>query len=444
MNKILASILLSAITTLPVYATSDKTPVDEKSTPKNIIMIVGDGMGPAYTTAYRYFNDNKATPAIEATVFDSILVGRASTYPARVSGFVTDSAASGTALATGHKSYNGAIGVDVNKKPVQSVLEYAKSIGKSTGLVVTSQINHATPASYAAHALKRSMYDSIADQYFDTKIDGNHVVDVMLGGGWKYFIRDDRDITKEFVKDGYQYIDKYQALSSINNDQVLGLFADKGLPWALDDSQPNRLKSMTIAAIDRLDNNDKGFFMLVEASQVDWAGHSNDIAAAMAEMHDLHQTLIWLQKYVARHPDTLVVMTADHSTGGFTIGANGDYAWHPEFIQNLTASPSQIAKEQQGQTFDAAPISKQLGFELNKDEVALLSTAHADTEKALYIALKKILDKRTNTGWTTGGHTAVDVPVFAFGMNKDMFVGQIDNTDIAKNIFKLLGKAQTK
>ena len=411
-----------------------------QSAPKNIIMIVGDGMGPAYTAAYRYFSDNPATTEIEATVFDRILVGRATTYPAPVSGYVTDSAASGTALATGHKSYNGAIGVDANKKPVQSVLEYAKSIGKSTGLVVTSQINHATPASYASHVESRKMYNKIADQYFDLKTNGKFTVDVMLGGGWNYFIRDDRDLTKEFTQANYQYIDSYQQLSQINSDQVLGLFADSGLPWTLDEQHPNRLKAMTVAAIDRLDNNKQGYFVLIEASQIDWAGHSNDIASAMAEMADLSETVEWLEQYVASNPDTLVVMTADHSTGGFTIGANGEYAWKPQFIKNLTASPKAIAKSQLTAGFNSEKLAQQLGFELTSDEVTALKQAHKVDQKTLYIAIKHLLDIRTNTGWTTSGHTGVDVPVFAFGDSKELFAGQIDNTDIAKTIFKLLGK----
>ena len=119
--------------------------------PDNIIMIVGDGMGPAYTSAYRYFHDDPKTAAIEQTVFDRHLVGMSSTYPAPVSGYVTDSAAGATALATGTKTYNGAIGVDTDKKPLESVLVWAKTQGKKTGVVVTSRINHATPEIGRAH-----------------------------------------------------------------------------------------------------------------------------------------------------------------------------------------------------------------------------------------------------------------------------------------------------
>ena len=162
-SAILISLVLSGCTATE-KGDASSSPVKQSTTsPKNIIMIVGDGMGPAYTTAYRYYKDNPHTEFIEETVFDRHLVGMSSTYPARVSGFVTDSAAAATALATGVKSYNGAIGLDANKQPVETVLERAKKHGKKTGVVVTSQVNHATPASYLAHNEHRKNYNAIAD-----------------------------------------------------------------------------------------------------------------------------------------------------------------------------------------------------------------------------------------------------------------------------------------
>lgn len=454
MKKILSTLLL----TTSVSAVAE-------TAPKNIIMVVGDGMGPAYTAAYRNFKDDPATPEVEATIFDRLLVGRSTTYPHQSSGFVTDSAASATALATGIKTYNGAIGVDINKQPHLTVMEQAKRQGMSTGVVVTSQINHATPASYLSHVEGRRMYNEIADSYFDVKLDGQFKADIMLGGGWEYFIRDDRDLTKEFVQAGYAYTDSYQQLAELNGEQILGLFGDTGLPWALDSQQPERLKYMSQIAIDKLDNNDKGFLMLIEGSQVDWAGHSNDIAAAMAEMDDLAKTLEWLETYVQQHPDTLVVITADHNTGGMSIGRDGKYAWQPEYIQNLSMSPESLAKKLLSTNFDAQVINSALGFEITKDERTNLVAAYkrsnkaiaaakqdknADARKykngqrALYVALKQLIDLRTNTGWTTGGHTGVDVPVFAMGMSSDQFRGQIDNTDIAKKIFALLEQMKSE
>ncbi|MEI8648896.1 alkaline phosphatase [Paraglaciecola sp. Hal342] len=408
--------------------------------PKNVIMVVGDGMGPAYTTAYRYFADDKNTLDVEQTVFDRMLVGMASTYPARISGYVTDSAAGATALATGVKSYNGAIAVNVDKKPVSTVLEWAKEHGMKTGVAVTSQINHATPAGYSAHNESRKNYDQIADSYFDEKINDHFVLDVMLGGGWDYFIRDDRNLVAEFKKAGYQYVDNIAHLKTANSKQpLLGLFAEQGLNWALDMPPKQRLKTLTQAAVEHLEN-DQGFFLLVEASQIDWAGHSNDVGAAMSEMQDLAQTMTWLEQYVDAHPDTLLVLTADHSTGGFTIGANKIYRWEPQWVDNLQASPYAIAKQLMSAEKKSALAAELLGFSLNEEEKSKIEAIDTQDEEIAYQTVKTLLDVRTNTGWTTGGHTGVDVPVFAKGPGSEMFRGMLNNTQVADNIFSLLGR----
>lgn len=406
--------------------------------PKNIIMVVADGMGPAFTTAYRNYADNPATPEIEEVVFDDFLVGNAATHPAKVSGYVTDSAAAATALASGVKSYNGAIGVDVDMKPVNSVMHYAKGLGMRTGLAVTSQIVHATPASYIAHNKSRKNYNEIANDFYDIKVNGEPVADVLLGGGTTYFQREDRDVLGQFIDDGYQYAKSYNDLESMPaGSDIIGLFAPVALPAALDDERDDRLAYLTKHAIKHLEN-DKGFFLLVEASQVDWAGHANDIGSAMAEMHDLAQTMEYLRDYVANNPDTLVVLTADHSTGGLTIGAGGDYRWSPEHLHKMSASARTIAKGMVDNEMSAEYAAEKLGLSLTSDELAMLDSVANQDEETRYSAIKSFLDVKTNTGWTTSGHTGVDVEVFAFGAGYTSFIGQIDNTDIAKKIFALL------
>lgn len=434
-----ASMMFLASCGLTEDVTKTSAPIPN-TIPKNIIMVVADGMGPAYTTAYRNYVDDVSTPYIENVVFDDILVGNASTYPAQVSGYVTDSAAAATALATGVKSYNGAIGVDVNKKPLQSVMHYAKSKGMRTGLAVTSQIVHATPASYIAHNESRKNYNEIAEDFFDIRVNGEFVADVMLGGGTSYFEREDRDILAQFIDAGYEYADSYNRLASIpTGSNVLGLFAPVALPAVLDDARKNRLAYLTKHAIKHLEN-DKGFFLLVEASQVDWAGHANDIASAMAEMHDLALTIEYLREYVSSHPDTLVVLTADHSTGGLTIGAHGDYRWSPEHLKKINASLPTIALAMSKEASPADYVAAQLGLTLTDEELATLdSVANQDVENR-FNAIKAFVDTKTNTGWTTTGHTGVDVEVFAFGAGYTHFMGQIDNTDIAKQFFAFMDK----
>lgn len=408
-------------------------------TPKNIIMIVGDGMGPAYTTAYRMYADDPSTPEVEQTVFDRLVVGMASTHPDMGTGYVTDSAAGATALATGVKTYNGAIGVDANKKPVQTVLELAKKLGRKTGIAVTSQINHATPASFGSHNESRQNYDQIANSYFDAKTNGQFVLDVMLGGGWKYFIREDRNLVEQFKAAGYQYVDELTQLNTVTTGTpLIGLFADSGMSWALDSAQQMRLPTLTKAAIRQLEN-DQGYFLLIEASQIDWAGHANDIGSAMAEMHDLALTLEWLEQYIVNNPDTLMVLTADHSTGGLSIGANGNYSWSPKWLTKLKASPTEIGTQLMSAKDRGAVASDLLGFQLTKEEIASINVIESDKSRPFHNAISKILDNRSNTGWTTTGHTGVDVQIFAKGLGSERFRGHLDNIQIAQTVFELLG-----
>ena len=431
---------------LPLLALSLFSPCSDARAdkPKNIIMIVADGMGPSFTTAYRNFHDDPRTSQIEPVIFDRIFTGNVSTYPANESGYVTDSTAAATAMATGIKTYNGAIGVDINKNNVVSVLQYAKSQGLRTGVAVTSQINHATPAAYIAHNVSRQNYNELADSYFDDRIDGAHVADVMLGGGTDYFIREDRNLLEEFESDGYVSVTDYSDLKDIAaKSNVIGLFGEVGLPYAIDDNTPFRLKLLTEQAI-RLLDNEQGYFLLVEASQVDWAAHKNDIAAAMREMDDLAATLEYLYAYVSENSETLVIVTADHNTGGLSIGANDLYEWNPAALKQISASPAVIAEQMMQEQKPIAFVEKILGFAVPEDQLpepGALAIMSLDEREDW---VKKLVDIQTNTGWTTRAHTGVDVELFSFGANHTDFTGQLDNTDIPKKIFSYLKSANEK
>ena len=406
-----------------------------QTAPKNVIYMIGDGMGPAFTTAYRYYKDDPTTKEIETTVFDTMLKGMAHTYPDDHT-YVTDSAAGATALSSGHKSYNGAIAVDTAKKPVKTMLEIAKEQGMTTALVATSQINHATPASFAAHNESRRNYDDIANDYIDNKIAGKLPVDLMLGGGTQYFIRDDRNLVDEFKQASYQYGDDIQNLGQITQVPAIGLYAPKGLPFALDEN-PTRLKQLTAKAFDLLDGqNNKGFFVMIEGSQIDWCGHANDIACAMAEMDDFAKSIETAKAYVDNNPDTILVITADHSTGGLTIGAHGQYKWETDIIKGVKATAGTLTKLLMESDNLKTVWQANTSIEFTAENEIKLKQAKAMGEKTLNLAVKSIINDLSFTGWTTGGHTASDVQVFAYGKNSDDFVGSQNNTDIAK---KLIG-----
>ena len=408
-----------------------------ETAPKNVIYMIGDGMGPAYTTAYRYFKDDPTTKSVEQTVFDTMLTGMARTYPDDHT-VVTDSAASATALSSGHKSYNGAIAVDTDKKPLKTMLEIAKQRGMTTALLATSQINHATPASFAAHNESRNNYDEIANDYIDNKIAGKLPVDLMLGGGTKYFIRDDRNLVDEFKAAGYQYGDDIQNLDQITQLPAIGLYAAKGLPFALDEN-PTRLTKLTSKALDLLDNQNKdGFFVMIEGSQIDWCGHANDIACAMAEMDDFASAIEKAKAYVDKNKDTLLVITADHSTGGLTLGAHGQYKWEADVVHGVKATAGTITQHLLESDDLKSVWNKYTSIAFTPENKIKLEQAKSMGDKALNLAVKSIISDTSFTGWTTGGHTAVDVQVFAYGKGSEQFVGSQNNTDIADKLIHFI------
>lgn len=422
-----------------VQQTEAKGTVDNREI-KNVIFLIGDGMGVSYTSAYRYLKDDPSTKFVERTELDKYLVGQQMTYPEDPEQNVTDSASAATAMSAGIKTYNNAIAVDNDGSEVKTVLEAAKEQGKATGLVATSEITHATPASFGAHDESRKNMNAIADDYYDELINGDHKVDVLLGGGTDLFVRNDRNLTEEFKKDGFSYVTDREQLLADNNEQVLGLFAERGLPKMIDRTEDiPSLEEMTASAIERLNKDQDGFFLMVEGSQVDWAGHDNDIVGAMSEMEDFEKAFKAAIDFAKKDKHTLVVATADHSTGGYSIGSDGIYNWFGEPIKAAKRTPDFMAQEIASGASVEDTLKQYIDLELTSEEIQSVKKA-AETKKATDIdnAIEEIFNKRSHTGWTTGGHTGEDVPVYAFGPSSDRFAGQIENTDQAKLIFELL------
>ncbi len=413
----------------------------KKTTPKNVIFLIGDGMGNSYTSAYRYLKNSSNSKFKNQTSFDRYLVGQQMTYPEDPLQNVTDSASAATAMSAGVKTYNNAIAVDNNKKDVKTVLESAKEMGKATGLVATSEITHATPAAFGSHDESRKNMNGIADDYFDELVKGKHKIDVLLGGGKSNFVREDRDLTKEFKKDGYNYVTSKAELQKNKNKQLLGLFADGGMDKMIDrNAETPSLADMTNSAIKQLSKDKDGFFLMIEGSQIDWAGHDNDIVGAMSEMKDFEKAFQAAINYAKKDKNTLVVATADHSTGGFSLAANDDYNWFPEAIKAAKKTPDFMAAQIAGGADVEGTLKKYSGLSLTEDEINSVKEANTGKVTDIDNAIEKIYDKRSNTGWTTGGHTGEDVNVYAFGPESTKFAGQIDNTDQAKIIFNLIEK----
>jgi alkaline phosphatase len=445
MKKILPLAVVSSLAIGSVIGMNlDNTEAEAKESKngkaKNVIFMIGDGMGVPFTTALRYMNDDPETMEFEKTAFDPYLVGLQTTYPEDEHENVTDSAAAATAMSGGVKTYNNAIAVENDKSRVKTVLEQAKENGMSTGIVSTSQITHATPASYGAHDEHRDNENEIANDYFDEMIKGEHKMDVMLGGGTDFFERKDRNLAEEFKNDGYSYVKSAEEMKNDDNEQILGLFAEEGMDKMIDrDQKQPSLADMTNSALDRLKGDQDGFFLMVEGSQIDWAGHDNDVVAAMSEMRDFEQAFEEVRDFAKENGETLVVVTADHSTGGFSIGSDGEYNWNPDVIDAAERTPDFMAEEIANGASVEETLSQYVDLELTGEELASLQKAAATKDKVeIDNAIEKIFDKRSGTGWTTDGHTGDDVPVYAFGPQKEKFAGMIDNTDQAQLIFEIL------
>ena len=420
-------------------------PVIAIAAPKNIIYMIGDGMGPSYVAAYRYYQHQPDQTKVANTVFDDLLTGMASTYPDDDT-LVTDSAAGATALATGVKSYNGAISVNRQHIPIGTMMQLAKRLGKTNGIVASSQVNHATPASFLAHSNSRRNMNDIADMYLDYRIDGKPVADLIIGGGRKYFARQDRNLIEGFSALGYQYTDNFLQLDSITRLPALALLSEDALPAALNSEVVNMLATLTDKALQLLSGADNGFVLMIEGSQIDWCGHDNDIACAMAEMHDFAQAIQVARAYVDANPDTLLIITADHETGGLSLGANGVYQWRTEVIRKVKATGRAIA-QQLRKLENQQDISKRFteltGLSLNKAQLHLLLTALKNEDEKIGLGqIVQFISEASLTGWTSGGHTAADVPVMAYGKNASEFNGFMDNTAIAKKLIQYIQQTQ--
>jgi alkaline phosphatase len=273
--------------------------------PKNIIFLIGDGMGISQIFAGLTANQGKLF--LENCKY----IGFSKTQS--LDNYITDSAAGGTALSCGVKTYNGAIGVDADTIPVKTILEDAEEKGLATGLVSTSAITHATPASYIAHQPNRGMYEEIAADFLKTDID------VFIGGGIGHFVgrKDGRNLITELREKGYTVESDLAKIKKVKEGKLAGLTAQIHNPRMAE--RGNMLPASTQTAINILSKNDKGFFLMVEGSQIDWGGHASSTIYVVEDMLDFDQTIGNAIKFAAKDGETLVVVTADHETGGMAI-----------------------------------------------------------------------------------------------------------------------------
>jgi alkaline phosphatase len=310
-QKNLIFFLTLALSTSFTLYSQNSGKISRNSKPESIILMIGDGMGLAQIYAGLTVNHG------QLNLLRFKCIGFSKTYSA--SDYVTDSGAGATALATGNKTYNGAVGVDKDTVPVRSILEYAETEGMSTGLVSTSAITHATPASFIAHNKNRNDYEGIAADFLKTDID------VFIGGGRDNFAArlDSQNLLTVLKNKGYQVIFALDSIKSVKQGKLAGLTAPLHNPPKAA-GRGDMLRAATQTSLNILSNNKEGFFLMVEGSQIDWASHSNISTNVAEEVIDFDQAVGVALDFAQKHPKTLVIVTADHETGGLVI-LDGDY-----------------------------------------------------------------------------------------------------------------------
>lgn len=323
--------------------------------PRNVILLIGDGMGVAQLFAGATANRG----ALYLNNFRHVGFSRTQSADR----YVTDSGAGGTAIATGHKANNSSVGVDANGNPVPSIIEIAKKNRLATGIVVTTSVLDATPADFVSHQPSRKMMPEIAADFVDAELD------LFIGGGIEHFTNraDGRNLLEELRMKGYQVYDTITDVMDVKEGKLAGFLKEGRIS-----ERGNQLEVTTGVALDILDDHRKGFFLMVESSEIDGGGHDNDMQYTVEEVLDFDKTIGKVLEFAEKDGRTLVIVTADHETGGLSL----------------------------------------VGGNMQTGEV--------------------------RGRFSTGGHSGIMVPVFAYGPGAEHFTGIDENTSFFDKLIKVL------
>lgn len=279
--------------------------------PQNVILMIGDGMGLSQLSSPYYYMEEEGEPAFSRFKYIGLARTSSGSDP------ITQSSAAATALSTGYKTYNMAVGVDMDTVVRENIVEILSKKGYMTGVIATSSVTDATPAGFYAHQPERYMQREIAMDLLESEID------FFAGGGIKYFL--DTTGIDHFAENGIEI--NFKKLKKIRKplpgDRYGFLLQSDRLQTMYEGRKDFLTKSSSIA-IDFLSTGEKGYFLMIESSQIDWAGHGNQVQYMITEMNDFEQTVKSVMDYAEADGNTLVIVTADHETGGFTLGAAGE------------------------------------------------------------------------------------------------------------------------
>lgn len=443
---------------------------------KYVFYFIGDGMGTTHVNGTETY-----LAALEGRIGTSPLCFASFPHSAYITTHsatngVTDSAAAGTALATGQKTFNGALGVNVDTTAIQSLATWARRAGAAVGVGTTVTIDHATPGAFYAHVPYRKMDKEIDQQLRESCLDFIAGADVEHPSPEAYQQMEGAGFT--IIRDVAQYKKvRQQARRLMLLQTEDGARRSPGsLPYAIDRKTGDlTLANICRAAIDYLgsferkkkDERRKGFFLMLEGGKIDYAGHANDAATCFRETIDMDEAIKVAYEFYLKHPDeTLIVVTADHETGGMVLG-RGHYSQHSQYLQYQRKSAEEYSRhigrlrQRLGDQFTwdnvKADLQENWGFgrevPITEKQEQRLRKAYDDimagiaqesrnlyaVEGALASTAKQIMAEQAEISWASGSHSNSYVPCFAVGVGAERFHGRMDNTDIPKTIAKIAG-----
>lgn len=442
---------------------------------KYVFYFIGDGMGANQVLGAEMFRSalqGEPLGRVQTLMTTFPYSGSASSFSA--TNGITDSAAAGTCLATGKKTKNGMLGLDPDSTRLSTIAEELKAQGWGVGIMTTVAIDHATPAAFYAHVDKRNKYYKIGQQLSESGFDFFGGAGFHHPQGKKddkktnlYRLAEERGYT---IAHGYEEAIRFQdsAISKLILVQKgdTGKVHGSNLNYAIDQKASDlTLRQIVSTAIPFLAARHERFFMMVEGGMIDYACHGDDAATAFGEVWDMDEAMREAYAFYEKHPDeTLIVVTADHETGGLALG-NGDYTLHLDLLQNQQYSAwilsdlfSQLFKNNKKPSWEEVKFlyTKNLGFwekvEISAEEEAKLKTLYKNAcarkgkdTKTMYKTINALgdagialLNKKAHVGWTTHAHTAHVVPIYSIGPGAELFSGWHDNTEIVPLIRKAI------
>lgn len=432
--------------------------------PKYVFVFIGDGLGASQRQMAEYYAQEDRGKDYKLMMNRMPVVGINTTHA--LNNLVTDSAAAGTALATGVKTDNGMIAMLPDGTELKSSLEFAREAGKATGVVTTTRITHATPASFVSKNVHRDNENEIAEDYV---VSG---VDFIAGGGYRNFIspettgskRDREDLVAELKENGYITFIGEKSAAELKNynvhrdEKIFAALTPSHLQYEVDrvnlsPEQPS-LADLTAKGIEVLEaKSDEGFFMVVEAGRIDHASHANDVAAAVWDTLAFDDSIrVAMDFYVKNQEETLIIVAGDHETGGLGMGVGYKKAVDPTVIDNIRVSiEDTLQKKYQGNRDEFFTfISETFGLSDLSSEERIRIVRAMDTEdkgeinnisygnyKPTAIAVAHVINERAGVGFTTFDHTGSQIPFSAIGRGSERFGGFKDNAEIGKKIIEL-------